>query len=448
MAQPRFGTDGIRGLAFEELSTEIAMCLGRATARVMDLERVVVGRDTRESGPALSTALIEGLNAEGVQVLDVGVLPTPGVAFLSASMMIPGFVLSASHNPFHDNGIKVIGSGGTKLSTATEVAIEKELEALLLDPSQHVYAGTKGTTAQEPGTHRLYTDSLVNVLGIDALASMSIVVDCANGAAFETAKVVLEALGAKVTTIGAEPNGRNINDGVGSTHPEKLSSTVVAQGADLGLALDGDADRLIAVDANGAVIDGDALLALFAKDLKDQGRLANDTVVVTVMTNLGFHRAMEHEQINVQTVAVGDRNVVEAIDKDKLTLGGEQSGHIIFREFATTGDGLLSGLLLADLLRRSSSTLGELAASAFTLYPQYLEAVPVAPGSDLAGATELWERVKSAELDLGDRGRILIRASGTEPVIRVMVEAEDDAHARQLTAELVALVAKSLGSQG
>ncbi|CAB4834908.1 unannotated protein [freshwater metagenome] len=277
---------------------------------------------------------------------------------------------------------------------------------------------------------------------------MSIVVDCANGAAFETAKVVLEALGAKVTTIGAEPNGRNINDGVGSTHPEKLSSTVVAQGADLGLALDGDADRLIAVDANGAVIDGDALLALFAKDLKDQGRLANDTVVVTVMTNLGFHRAMEHEQINVQTVAVGDRNVVEAIDKDKLTLGGEQSGHIIFREFATTGDGLLSGLLLADLLRRSSSTLGELAASAFTLYPQYLEAVPVAPGSDLAGATELWERVKSAELDLGDRGRILIRASGTEPVIRVMVEAEDDAHARQLTAELVALVAKSLGSQG
>ncbi len=448
MVQPRFGTDGIRGLAFEELSTEIAMCLGRATARVMDLERVVVGRDTRESGPALSTALIEGLNSEGVQVLDVGVLPTPGVAFLSASMMMPGFVLSASHNPFHDNGIKVIGSGGTKLSTATEVAIEKELEALLLDPSQHVYEGTKGTTTLESGTHRLYTDSLVNVLGVDALASMSIVVDCANGAAFETAKVVLEALGAKVTTIGAEPNGRNINDGVGSTHPEKLSSAVVAQGADLGLALDGDADRLIAVDANGAVIDGDALLALFAKDLKDQGRLANDTVVVTVMTNLGFHRAMEHEQINVQTVAVGDRNVVEAIDKDKLTLGGEQSGHIIFREFATTGDGLLSGLLLADLLRRSSSTLGELAASAFTLYPQYLEAVPVAPGSDLAGATELWERVKSAELDLGDRGRILIRASGTEPVIRVMVEAEDDAHARQLTAELVALVAKSLGSQG
>ena len=294
MAQPRFGTDGIRGLAFEELSTEIAMCLGRATARVMDLERVVVGRDTRESGPALSTALIEGLNSEGVQVLDVGVLPTPGVAFLSASMMIPGFVLSASHNPFHDNGIKVIGSGGTKLSTATEVAIEKELEALLLDPSQHVYPGTKGATTQESGTHRLYTDSLVNVLGVDALASMSIVVDCANGAAFETAKVVLEALGAKVTIIGAEPNGRNINDGVGSTHPEKLSSTVVAQGADLGLALDGDADRLIAVDANGAVIDGDALLALFAKDLKDQGRLANDTVVVTVMTNLGFHRAMEH----------------------------------------------------------------------------------------------------------------------------------------------------------
>jgi phosphoglucosamine mutase len=414
----------------------------------MDLERVVVGRDTRESGPALSTALIEGLNAEGVQVLDVGVLPTPGVAFLSASMMIPGFVLSASHNPFHDNGIKVIGSGGTKLSTATEVAIEKELEALLLDPSQHVYPGTKGATTQESGTHRLYTDSLVNVLGVDALASMSIVVDCANGAAFETAKVVLEALGAKVTTIGAEPNGRNINDGVGSTHPEKLSSTVVAQGADLGLALDGDADRLIAVDADGVVVDGDVLLALFAKDLKDQGRLANDTVVVTVMTNLGFHRAMEDEQIKVQTVSVGDRNVVEAIDNDKLTLGGEQSGHIIFRELATTGDGLLSGLLLADLLRRSSSTLGELAASAFTLYPQYLEAVPVAPGSDLAGATELWERVKSAELDLGDRGRILIRASGTEPVIRVMVEAEDDAHARQLTAELVALVAKSLGSQG
>ena len=300
MAQPRFGTDGIRGLVFEELSTEIAMCLGRATARVMDLERVVVGRDTRESGPALSTALIEGLNSEGVQVLDVGVLPTPGVAFLSASMMIPGFVLSASHNPFHDNGIKVIGSGGTKLSTATEVAIEKELEALLLDPSQHVYAGTKGTTTQEPGTHRLYTDSLVNVLGVDALASMSIVVDCANGAAFETAKVVLEALGVKVTTIGAEPNGRNINDGVGSTHPEKLSSTVVAQGADLGLALDGDADRLIAVDANGAVIDGDALLALFAKDLKDQGRLVNDTIFVTVMTNLCFHRAIEYEQINVE----------------------------------------------------------------------------------------------------------------------------------------------------
>ena len=447
MGDARFGTDGVRGLANASLTPELALALGRAAARVLDCTTVVVGRDTRRSGTMLTAALAAGFSSEGVDVIDVGILPTPGVASLCASRGVPGAVISASHNAFPDNGIKVLGPGGAKLSDETEAEIEAELVALLGDAS----AGGRptgrgvGEVRTEPELAQAYVEHLLAALPPRALDGMSVVVDCAHGAATPVAGEVLASLGASVEVIGAEPTGTNINEGVGSTHPESLAEAVWSFGADLGLALDGDADRLIAVDGTGAVLDGDVLLALFAADLKARGELQADTVVVTVMTNLGFHRAMAAAGIEVLVVPVGDRNVLQALDAGALVLGGEQSGHIIFRDRATTGDGLLTGILLADLVARSGRPLAELAAAAFELFPQILVAIEVDDRGAFATSESVAAAIAAAEATLGTSGRVLVRASGTEPVVRVMVEAEDAAQARAVTDELVQVVLDALG---
>ena len=449
MGDARFGTDGLRGVANASLTPELALALGRAAARVLQAPAVVVGRDTRRSGPMLCDALKAGFVSEGVDVIDVGVLPTPGVATLCATRGIPGAVVSASHNPYPDNGIKVLGAGGTKLSDEVEAAIEAELERLLGDPS----AGGRPTGSDlgeihvEPELAQGYVEHLLASVEPRALQGMKVVVDCAHGAATTVAEEVLLSLGADVTVIGNAPDGMNINAGVGSTHPEALSEAVIDQRAELGLALDGDADRLIAVDELGAVVDGDALLALFAKDLHAEGALANSTVVVTVMTNLGFHRAMEAAGIATEVVDVGDRYVLQALDAQGLTLGGEQSGHLIFRDRATTGDGLLTGILLASLLRRAGRPLSALAAEVFTPFPQTLVAIEVGDRDAFYGSSEIHDAISDAEATLGRTGRILVRPSGTESVIRVMVEAEDGALAQQITDRLVEVVLAALGGR-
>ncbi len=431
----RFGTDGIRGVANAELTPELALALGRAAARVLPAECFVVGRDTRRSGPMLSAALSAGLAA--------GVLPTPGVAWISSRRAVPAAMVSASHNPFPDNGVKIFASGGTKLPDALQQAVEAELEQVLSGGRQGPKPSTGhgvGRVWAEPEAVGGYTDHLVSVLEGRDLTGMRIVVDCANGAASAVAPSVLHRLGAEVTAIACDPDGANINDACGSTHPEVLARTVVDVGADLGLALDGDADRLVAVDASGVAATGDHLLALFATDLAARGRLAGNTVVVTVMTNLGFHRAMGEQGIAVRETPVGDRSVLEALDADGLALGGEQSGHIVFRQLSTTGDGLLTGLLLADLVRRSQRPLVELVGTCMQRVPQVLVNVAVADPPGAVGSPEVQDRLAAARQRLGELGRVVLRASGTEPLVRVMVEAEDEGTARAVAGELRAAV--------
>ena len=332
------------------------LALGRAVARNITAPTFLVGRDTRRSGPMLQAALSAGLASEGADVVDVGVAPTPTLAWLSATRDLPAVVISASHNPFADNGIKLFAAGGAKLSAEMEAAIEDELERIL-EPStkgpRSLEGHGVGSLGTEPGVGDAYAEHLSSLLEGRSLEGLRLVVDSANGAASVIAAGVYERLGAEVVAIGCEPDGTNINDGCGSTATEVLARAVVEHGADLGLALDGDADRLLAVDAGGTVANGDELLALFALDLAERGLLAGNTVVVTVMTNLGFRMAMEERGIVVKETAVGDRYVLAALDKDGFALGGEQSGHIIFRRLATTGDGLLTGLMLSDLVQRA-----------------------------------------------------------------------------------------------
>jgi phosphoglucosamine mutase len=449
-ARARFGTDGVRGTANAELTAELALALGRATARALPSTAVVVGRDTRRSGTLLQAALAAGLASEGVDVVDLGVLPTPGVAQVCQWRGTPGAVVSASHNPFDDNGIKLLGPGGTKLPVETESAIEAELEAVLSDPDgaprRPTGAGV-GHIASDPQAADLYRAHLCGALEGRTLAGLSLVVDCAHGAAAGFAPEVLRALGARVTVIGCEPTGTNINDGVGSTSPDALSAAVIAEGADAGLALDGDADRLVAVDQRGRVVDGDALLALFAVDLEEQGALDGHAVVVTVMTNLGFRRAMAARGITVHETPVGDRHVLHALDAAGLALGGEQSGHIVFRRRAPTGDGILTGLLLADLMVRDGRPLAELAEGLVEHVPQVLLNVPVEHPDRLADAAGVWEAVAGVEAELGDDGRVLLRPSGTEPLVRVMVEAPSEETAQDVAGRLREAVEGALGTR-
>jgi phosphoglucosamine mutase len=445
----RFGTDGIRGVANAELGAELVMALGRAAARALDASCFLVGRDTRRSGPLLQAALSAGMASEGADVVDLGVLPTPGVAWLAAQRGYPAAVVSASHNLFADNGIKLFAAGGLKLPDATEAAVEEELARVVASTgprSEPPVGRGVGMVSSEPEARHAYIDHLVGVLDGRDLQGMRIVVDCANGAASGVGPEVFERLGADVIAIANTPDGININDGCGSTHPEALAAEVVARGAHLGLALDGDADRLLAVDHTGAVATGDEMLSLFATDLAGRGQLAHNTVVVTVMTNLGFRIAMAERNINVRETPVGDRYVLEALNAEGLTLGGEQSGHIVFPRLATTGDGVLTGVVLADLVKRSGAPLAELANGAMQRLPQVLVNV-VASRPDDAVATDIVQaEVVAVEAELGARGRVLLRASGTEPLVRVMVEAHDEATAQAAAQRLCAVVEKALVS--
>ena len=357
----RFGTDGVRGVANRELTAELVLALGRAGGRVLagPGASFLIGRDTRASGPMLQAALTAGLTAEGVDVVDLGVLPTPGVAWLSAADGVPAAVISASHNRYTDNGVKFFAAGGRKLDDSTEARLEDELDGLVHDGAS-VTAGPslvgRVTTAVEQRWR--YADALVASLPEGALTGLTVVLDCAHGAAYEVAPDVFGRLGASVHVIHASPDGLNINAGAGSTYPEALQAEVVARRADVGLAFDGDADRVLAVDAGGELVDGDQLIAVCALDRKARGLLPDDTVVVTVMANLGFRQAMAAAGVTLVETDVGDRYVLEALEKGGWSLGGEQSGHVIFRDQATTGDGTLTGLQLLDVMVRIREAAG------------------------------------------------------------------------------------------
>ena len=436
----RFGTDGVRGPANEVLTAEVALAIGRAAVRVFPAAEVVVGRDTRRSGLMLASATAAGVTAEGADAVLLDVVPTPAVAAASARRGIPGVMISASHNPFADNGIKLFGPGGRKLSDAEQARVEAEI-AVLLGPGPHPgpTGGGVGSVRQDSGALDEYAQGVVAATEGRRLDGLTMVVDCANGSNSVVGPQVLRSLGADVTVLSADPDGLNINDNCGSTHPDQLAAAVVERGAQLGIAFDGDADRVLAVDHTGAVVDGDHIIALCALDLRARGQLARNTVVVTVMTNLGFRQAMAREGIQVVDTAVGDRYVLEAITGGGFSLGGEQSGHIIFGDLATTGDGLLSAVVLSDLLLRSGRPLADLAGAAMTRLPQVLVNVRVSsPMPDVAD--RLAAEIAEVSAELGDNGRVLLRPSGTEPVVRVMAEAATDEEAARVAQQLAAAV--------
>ncbi len=442
----RFGTDGIRGVANSELGVEVVLALGRAAARVLPAACFAVGRDTRRSGPLLQAALSAGLASEGADVIDLGVLPTPGVAWVSAERAIPAAVVSASHNLFTDNGVKLFAAGGLKLPDAVEDAVEEELQGVLEGRTLRTRPPTGqavGTLREAPEARSQYVEHLVAQVEPGALDGLHVVVDCANGAASAVAPEVLRRLGATVDAVADQPDGSNINDGCGSTHPELLMGQVRAARADLGVALDGDADRLVAVDHTGALVTGDELLVMFATDLARRGELAGDAVVVTVMSNLGLHLAMAEQGIALRETPVGDRYVLEALEAEGLALGGEQSGHIVFRRRSTTGDGILTAVLLLDLVRRAGRPLAELAAASMTRLPQVLVNVSVGDPAGAVESTVVRDELEVVRGQLGDRGRVVLRASGTEPVVRVMVEAPEHELASAAAQRLAAVVAGS-----
>ena len=433
--RPRFGTDGVRGVANTELTAAHAPALGRAAAQVLGSTEFVVGRDTRRSSRMLEAAFAAGLAAEGMRVELLGDVPTPCVAYVAQHRGCAGAMISASHNPFADNGIKLFAVGGRKLADEVEARIEQALDALGA-PTQS--GAAVGMLVEGDADVSDYVRHLHDAVGNRRLDGLTIVVDAANGAGSGLAHQVFADAGATVHVIADRPDGVNINDGCGATHPAALAAAVVAHGADLGLALDGDADRLIAVDHTGAIVDGDHSMAVLALDLKERGELREDTVVVTVMTNLGFRLAMRAQGVNVVETAVGDRYVLAALDAGHYSLGGEQSGHVILRDKATTGDGLLTGLLLADTVRRRGRSLADL-ASVMTSLPQVLLNVRLAERRpDLLD--RLSADIAEAEGALGETGRVLVRPSGTEPVVRVMVEAPTADEASTVARRLVAAV--------
>lgn len=418
----RFGTDGVRGKAFDELSVADAVQLGEAAAAVLGGDRAVIAHDTRASGPQLVAGLAAGFARGNVAAEFMGVAPTPAVAHMAATDNIVGAMVSASHNPWFDNGIKFFAPGGRKLSDAEQSAMEAAVAGAGPVDGPIDTAATIATMTTAERRVGDWAQSLKATVAPGALAGLSVVLDCANGAGSHIAAPVLADLGADVTVMANQPTGRNINDNCGSTHPEALAEVVVTLGADIGLALDGDADRLLAVDNAGELVDGDHIIAMCANDRHQRGALVDDTVVVTVMTNLGFRLAMQERGIHVAETPVGDRHVLEALEVNGWSIGGEQSGHVIFPELATTGDGLLTGIQLLDTLKRSGRSIADLAAASMTQLPQVLQNVTVATKvPDVA--EQLAAEIDQAAAGLGERGRILVRPSGTEPVIRVMVEA-------------------------
>jgi phosphoglucosamine mutase len=442
-----FGTDGVRGLANGQLTAELALDLSVSAAHVL-AERgtfaghrpvAVVGRDPRISGQFLEAAVVAGLASAGVDVLLLGVLPTPGVAHLTGSLGADlGVMLSASHNPMPDNGIKFLARGGHKLDDTIEIAIERRLR----EDWQRPTAGDVGrVSAYEPAVDE-YAARLTGTLG-RSLDGLRVVLDCAEGAASVVGPQALRAAGAEVVAIHADPDGLNINDNCGSTHLDDLQKAVVEHSADVGFAVDGDADRVLAVDATGTVVDGDQLLAVLALAMRESGDLVNDTVVATVMSNLGFLRAMRAAGVGVRQTKVGDRYVLEAMKAGGYTLGGEQSGHVIMGHHATTGDGVLAALHVLERMAATGASLAEL-AGVMTRLPQVLVNVP---GVDKARADEdtaLAAAVAEAEAELGEEGRVLLRPSGTEPLVRVMVEAPTAEAAAEVAERLATVVRERL----
>jgi phosphoglucosamine mutase len=446
-----FGTDGVRGLANADLTPELAMSVAVGAAHVLAEHEVlavgnrharrpvaVVGRDPRASGEMLEAAVVAGLTSAGADVLRVGVLPTPAVAHLTAETDADfGVVLSASHNPMPDNGIKLFARGGHKLPDA----IEDEIEARATEQWSRPTGAGIGRAREVSDAAERYAEHLLTTLP-HKLDGLRVVVDCANGAASAVAPAVLTRAGAEVTAIAAEPDGLNINAGVGSTHLDGLVAAVRDTGADAGVAFDGDADRCLAVAADGSVVDGDAILAICALALREDGRLAEDTLVATVMSNLGLHHAMREAGVRVLTTPVGDRYVLEALREHRLSLGGEQSGHVVFPDWATTGDGLLTALQLLGRVAAAGIPLGELAGVLRRL-PQVLLNVPVADKARVAAAPAVADAVADAERELAGDGRILLRPSGTEQIVRVMVEAPTEEAAHRIASRVAALVAAS-----
>jgi phosphoglucosamine mutase len=440
-----FGTDGVRGVANRELTAELALALGAAAARRLassgELRRrvAVVGRDPRASGEMLEAAVIAGLTSEGIDALRVGVLPTPAVAHLTGAYDADfGVMISASHNPMPDNGIKIFGPGGHKLDDDSEDQIEDLVAA---GPGlRPVGAGLGRVVDAEDAAERYLRH--VSKVNTGALDKLTVVVDCAHGAASSVAPRAYRAAGARVIAINAEPNGININDDCGSTHLDSLRSAVLASGADLGLAHDGDADRCLAIDANGDLVDGDAIMVVLALAMKEAGELASDTVVATVMSNLGLHLAMRSAGVTVRTTGVGDRYVLEELRAGDYSLGGEQSGHIVMPALGSTGDGIVTGLRLLARMAQTGSSLAELASTMQSL-PQVLINVEVADKATAAAAPSVQTAVDEAQAELGDTGRILLRPSGTEPMIRVMVEAADEEIAHRVATR----VADAVSSQ-
>ncbi|MBO3101659.1 phosphoglucosamine mutase [Cellulomonas fengjieae] len=439
-----FGTDGVRGLANRDVTAELALDLSVAAAHVLGSlgqfeghrPRAIVGRDSRASGEFLAAAVAAGLASAGVDVNNVGVLPTPAVAYLTAELgMDIGVVLSASHNPMPDNGIKFLARGGHKLDDELEAAIE----ARMGEDWERPLGGAVGRIRVDTGrAGEQYTEHLVSTIDVP-LTGLRIAVDCANGAASEVGPATLRAAGADVVVINASPDGRNINEKCGSTHPEQLQAAVVASGADLGVAFDGDADRCLAVDAQGNLVDGDQIMGILAIAMRDRGELVDDTLVTTVMSNLGLKIAMSEAGIATVDTAVGDRYVLEAMRAGGFSLGGEQSGHIIMAAHATTGDGVLTALQLAARVAATGSTLADLAGVVRRL-PQTLINVPGVDKRRADTDGPLLDAVRSAEAELGDTGRVLLRSSGTEDLVRVMVEAGSQAEADRVAHELADVV--------
>lgn len=446
-----FGTDGVRGLANVDLTPKLALDLGEAAVRVLGSvdskgprRRALVGRDTRVSGDFLGAALSAGMSAGGFDVIDVGILPTPGIAFLTSVLNVEmGAVISASHNPMPDNGIKFFARGGYKLADTKE----DEIESLLgQDWDRPTGLGVGRISHDTVTATNLYIKHLVGtVAGEDTkpLEGLRIVADCANGATSVVAPEVLREAGADVNVINSSPDGYNINDHAGSTHPEQLQAMVVASGADMGVAFDGDADRCLAVDADGNLVNGDQIMGILARAKMTAGKLTKNTLVVTVMSNLGLKLALKKMGITTVETAVGDRYVLEEMLKNDYSLGGEQSGHVINREFATTGDGTLTALTLAAEVARSGKSLKELAAD-FPQLPQKLVNVPNVDKQAASTNEAVQAAVAAEEKILGTTGRVLLRPSGTEPLVRVMVEAATQEQADEVCARLAAVVSKEL----
>ncbi|GCE76779.1 phosphoglucosamine mutase [Cellulomonas biazotea] len=443
-----FGTDGVRGLANRDVTAELALDLSVAAAHVLGASgafeghrpRAVVGRDSRASGEFLAAAVAAGLASAGVDVVNVGVLPTPAVAYLTAELGVDiGVVLSASHNPMPDNGIKFLARGGHKLDDELELAIEARMGEVWDRPLGAQVGRIRLDTGRAGDD---YVDHLVGTIGAP-LSGLRIAVDCANGAASEVGPAALRQAGADVVVINASPDGRNINEKCGSTHPEQLLVAVVASEADLGVAFDGDADRCLAVDADGRLVDGDQIMGVLAIALRDAGGLVDDTLVTTVMSNLGLRLAMRDHGIRTVETAVGDRYVLEAMRAGGYSLGGEQSGHIIMAAHSTTGDGVLTALQLAARVATTGEPLSKLAGVVQRL-PQTLVNVPNVDKGRAGADAPLLDAVRAAEARLGDTGRVLLRPSGTEPLVRVMVEAATQQDADDVARDLADVVSARL----